>query len=128
MVTWRIKLGKRKTGGSIHKNAKKQKFQCGMEFVETKVGSRRAKSVRRLGGLKTTALLGAEKANVLDLKTGKSKPAKITLVSQNEANPHYTRRNIITKGAVIKTELGPAKVTNRPSREGVVNAVLIESK
>jgi small subunit ribosomal protein S8e len=35
------------------------------------------------------------------------------------------RRNIITKGAVIKTELGDAKVTNRPGQDGLINAVLL---
>jgi small subunit ribosomal protein S8e len=45
---------------------------------------------------------------------------------ENPANPHYVRRNIITKGAVIKTELGNAKVTSRPGQDGVVNAALIE--
>jgi len=40
----------------------------------------------------------------------------------------FVRRKIITKGAIIKTELGLAKVTSRPSQDGVVNAVLIEEK
>ncbi|MEM2426420.1 MAG: hypothetical protein QXE83_05420 [Archaeoglobaceae archaeon] len=32
----------------------------------------------------------------------------------------------MTKGAIIQTEIGKAKVTNRPSQEGIINAVLIE--
>jgi len=36
------------------------------------------------------------------------------------------RRNIITKGAVIKTEKGPARVTSRPGQHGIINAILLE--
>jgi small subunit ribosomal protein S8e len=64
-------------------------------------------------------------ACVTDPKTGTSKTAKIETVKENKANLHYTRRNIITKGAVIKTELGEAVVTNRPGQDGMINAVLL---
>jgi len=56
-----------------------------------------------------------KKASVTDLKT----------ILESPANRHFVRRNIITKGAVIETPNGKAKVTNRPSQEGFVNAVLI---
>jgi small subunit ribosomal protein S8e len=100
------------------------KMQRGREFAETRVGPARLKTSRRRGGRTSALLLGADKANVLDRKTNKVSVAKILLVSDNPANPHYTRRNIITRGAIIKTELGPARVTNSPARDGVVNAVL----
>ena len=32
----------------------------------------------------------------------------------------------MTNGAVIKTELGNARITSRPGQEPIVNAVLIE--
>jgi small subunit ribosomal protein S8e len=35
---------------------------------------------------------------------------------------------IVNKGAVIKTELGLARVVSRPSQDGIVNAVKIEEK
>jgi small subunit ribosomal protein S8e len=31
----------------------------------------------------------------------------------------------MTKGAIIETEMGKAKVTSRPGQDGVVNAVLL---
>jgi small subunit ribosomal protein S8e len=34
--------------------------------------------------------------------------------------------NVMTRGAIIETEDGMAKVTSRPSRDGMVNAVLIK--
>ena len=32
------------------------------------------------------------------------------------------------KGAIIETSAGKARITNRPSQEGQINAVLIEVK
>ena len=49
----------------------------------------------------------------------------IVNVVENPANPHLVRRNIITKGCVVETKLGKAKVTSRPGQEGSVNGVLI---
>jgi len=38
------------------------------------------------------------------------------------------RRNILTKGAVVKTEIGLAKVTSKPGQDGIVNAVLMKEE
>jgi small subunit ribosomal protein S8e len=124
MAQWRLKSTRKSTGALNKRSGKKTRMQRGREFAETRVGQKRVKFARRRGGALGSILLSSDKANILDPKTGKTKPAKILLVSSNMANPHYTRRNILTKGAVIKTELGLARVTNRPSREGIVNAVL----
>jgi small subunit ribosomal protein S8e len=125
MANWRLKSVRRPTGALVHKSSKKKRQQRGSEFAEPKVGKMKAKLSRRRGGSMTSTLLSADKANILDPKTGKTSAVKVMLVSNNPANPHYTRRNILTRGAVIKTELGSARVTNRPSREGIVNAVLV---
>ena len=68
----------------------------------------------------------AKNVNVFDPKAGKVKQTKILTVKSNAANPTYIQRNIITKGAMIQTELGLAQVTSRPGQDGVVNAVLVE--
>jgi len=54
------------------------------------------------------------------------KKAKILKVLESPDNPHFSRENLITKGAFIETELGKARVTSRPGQHGVVNAVLVE--
>ena len=64
-------------------------------------------------------------ANVFDPGTKKSFKVEIKTVLENPADSHFVRRNVITKGAVIDTEKGKAKVTSRPSQDGTVNAVLI---
>ena len=124
MAKWRLRSMTKPTGGSLKRNSKKVRHQRSREFAETRVGETRIKPAGRRGGNERVILLAANKANVLDTKTGKTFVTKIMLVSSNPANPHYTRRNILTRGAIIKTEKGMAKVTNRPSREGIVNAVL----
>jgi small subunit ribosomal protein S8e len=62
----------------------------------------------------------------MDPENNVCKKVAISNVIGNDANKHYIRRNIITKGAIIETELGKAKVTSRPGQDGVVNAVLIK--
>jgi len=52
--------------------------------------------------------------------------ATIESVAENPANPNYARRNILTRGAVIETDAGRARVTSRPGQDGQVNAVLVE--
>ena len=70
--------------------------------------------------------MAASMANVFDPKKGKVTRTKILTVTENPANPNYVQRNIITKGAIIQTELGNARITSRMGQDGVVNAVLIE--
>jgi len=65
-------------------------------------------------------------ANVTDAKSGKTQKTQITRVVRNPANVDYQRRGVITKGAIIETPLGQARVTSRPGQSGVVNAVLVE--
>ncbi len=84
----------------------------------------RRKTFRTLGGNSKVVLLSTDEANIFDGK--KYKKSKIKSVVDNAANRHFVRRNIITKGAIIDTEVGKAKVTSRPGQEGTVNAILIK--
>lgn len=62
----------------------------------------------------------------VNVNSGKtSKKVKITNVVETPSNRHYARENVIVKGAIIETELGKARVTNRVGQDGVVNAVLV---
>lgn len=93
--------------------------------METKVGARKVAVSDTRGGNPKIRLTIAEHANVLDKAKGVCKKVKITGVSSNPANPHYIRRNIITKGAIIETEAGSAKVLSKPGQDGNINAVLL---
>ncbi len=65
-------------------------------------------------------------ANVTKISSGETKKIKIETVAENGANPNYVRRNLLTKGAIIKTEIGNARIMSRPGQDGVINAVLLE--
>jgi len=100
----------------------------GREFLEPKIGPEKSQNLRTFGGNEKLGLLRTDSANVMDPQTGHAKKVKILTVVENPADPHFVRRNVLTRGAVIQTELGKARVTSRPGQIGTVDAVLIEPK
>ncbi len=125
-MIWQGRSRRKPSGGLYRKHRKKRKYELGREQIETLIGERKAKKVRVRGGNYKIKLFMDKYANVYDPKQKKVVKVEIKSVAENPAHVHYARRNVITKGAIIITELGKAKVTNRPSQEGVINAVLIE--
>ncbi|MDI6798595.1 MAG: 30S ribosomal protein S8e [Candidatus Aenigmarchaeota archaeon] len=128
MAVWHGEKGKKLTGGKIKIARKKRKYELGRLPVHTRIGKEKKKIVRTKGGEKKIKAFSVEFANVLDPKTNTIKKVKILDIISNPANPHFVRRGIITKGCIIKTEIGNARVTSRPSQHGIVNALLIEEK
>lgn len=117
---------KRKKTGSRYKDVLSKRMHAkGNKPVFTKLGNRKLKSVRTIGGNIKTKLLSSDYVNLYNPKERKHIKAKITGIMENPANRHFVRRNIMTKGAVIDTDKGKAKITNRPGQEGTVNAVLV---
>jgi small subunit ribosomal protein S8e len=113
------------TGSKLHKGRDKRLFESGREPTMPRIGEHQTKDIRKKGGERKLIILNSDIANVLDTKTKKFKKAKIKTVADNPASKHFIRRNILTKGTVIETELGKARVTNRPGQEGTINAVLL---
>lgn len=124
MSIWQARSKRKFTGGRITQARKKLKRELGRESTFTVIGEISKKKVRCVGGTEKMKLMKADHSNLLT-KEGYKK-AKITGVADNPANRHFVRRSIITKGAIINTELGKARVTSRPGQDGVINAVLIE--
>lgn len=93
----------------------------------TILGEQKSKSLRTRGGAIKRILLNA---NIVNLSHNKKiSSAKIINVTETPQNRFWSRQNRLVKGAVIETSLGKAKITNRPTQEGIVNAILIsESK
>ena len=118
--------GRKITGGKYKKFLKKKKYSLPGTPRKVKLGKLKSKILRELGGNKKTVLLSSDFANVLDLKTKKTKKVKIKNVLETPADKFLARQNILVKSAIIETDLGKARITNRPSQEGHVNAVLIE--
>lgn len=124
-MRWQGKSTRKYTSGRIISARGKRRFELGGDEANTLLGDTISKTERTLGGNSKVRLLRDATAIVTDPKTNTAKKVKIETVSGNPANTHYIRRNIMTKGAIIKTELGSARVTNRPGQEGSINAVLI---
>ncbi len=103
---------------------KRRKDELGRLPTETQVGEPRFRTVDVRGNGQKTRALATNVASVND--GGETLSAEIEDVVENDANPNYVRRNIITKGAVIATSEGEARVTSRPGQTGQVNAVLLE--
>ncbi|MEM1539585.1 MAG: 30S ribosomal protein S8e [Candidatus Bathyarchaeia archaeon] len=126
MSVWHGDLHKRKpTGGKKRAYRGKRKFEQGSFPVETVLGEPKRKIKRGRGGNFKVKVLSDKYACVTDLKTGKTEKVEIVRVVKNPANVDYNRRGVITKGAIIETALGLARVTSRPGQDGVINAVLV---
>lgn len=120
---------RKKTGGR-YISARKKKL-CERRGQERKVNlnktsnEEKRKIQRVRGGNMRTSLLKAKFIN-LKLKDKKIKKTEIKNVLETPSNRFLARQNLLTKGAVVETEFGKARVTNRPSQEGCVNGILIE--
>lgn len=120
------KRSKRKISGGRYRSwRKKRVYELGNLPSFTKLSKKAVKMVKTFGGNQKRVLLSGEIANVYNPKEKKYEKLKIDTILENPANRHFIRRNIITKGTIIKTEKGKARITNRPGQEGNINAVLI---
>ncbi len=117
-------MARKASGGRYKKFRKKRLFERPGQPRAVKLGKEKKKKLGLMGGKVKIVLLATDKANVFDLKTGKCKIAKIKNVVETPANKFLARQNILIKGAIIETDSGKAKITNRPSQEACVNAVL----
>lgn len=125
MGLWQGKSDKKPTGGKLRHARKKRKFEIGAEAQTTTIGPSRKKFARTRACNQKVRALSAERVNVVDPGKKGVRNVKILSVLENPCNPHYVQRNIITKGAIIQTELGRARVTSRPGQDGIINAILI---
>ena len=119
---------KKPSGGRKRGYRKKRKFEQGLFPAETILGETKRKVVRKKGGNLKVKVLRDKYACVTDLKSGKTEKVEVKRVIRNPANVDYDRRGVITKGAIIETPKGLARVTSRPGQTGVINAILISEE
>ncbi len=120
-----MRTGRKPSGGKYKKSRKKRSYEQTRHFRQVMLGKEKRKTLRMRGGSEKVVLLFTDKANMINQQTKKAEVVKIKAVLETPSNRFLARRNILTKGAVIDTEKGRARVTNRPSQEGAVNAVLL---
>jgi small subunit ribosomal protein S8e len=114
---------KKSTGGHRRRHRKKKNADMGRPFVPVTVGEEARKTIHTRGGNGKVRMIQAGTANLAGGK--KIQRAKITRVVENPSNPFFVRRNIITKGCIIETDKGFARVTSRPGQDGQVSAVIL---
>lgn len=125
-MQWQGRSVRRATGGRYRPSRGKRRSEIGSAPTDTHLGEERRKIVRTYGGNRKVRAMRMQYANIADRKTGKITKAVIQTVEENVANPNYVRRNLLTKGAVIRTDAGRARIVSRPGQDGVINAILIE--
>ena len=125
MVIIQSKSKRSPTGARYRQSRGKRKFEAGSTPTHTKLEDKKTKSVRTIGGNSKTKSLSNNFVNLTDTKSKTSSKVKIKSIVENPANKNFVRRSIITKGTIIETEKGKARITSRPGQEGIINAVLI---
>ena len=125
MPQWHGSMVKRKpTGGRKRAWRGKRSFEMGGQPTETTIGGVKKRYSREFGGNVKVKLAQSDWAIVTDKTSGKISKTKLLRVIRNPANVDYQRRRVITKGAIIETQVGQARVTSRPGQDGMINAVL----
>lgn len=115
------------TGGRRRPHRMNRRYELGRFPTMTTFSEKEeVETLRVRGGNLKVRRKKALYANVADPSTNTVKKVKITKVVETPANRELARLSVITKGTIIETELGLARVTSRPSQDGIVNAVLIK--
>ena len=119
---------KKPTGGRLRASRKKRRFELGSAPTETTMSAKNDSKKVDEGLWRQFEDEASEAAyvNVTNPKTNATKKVKLLKVKDNPSNVDYARRGVITKGAMVETELGDAKVTSRPGQDGVLNATLLK--
>ncbi len=112
------------TGGRRRKYRDRKLSHMGSGFSATKVGEKDDRAAHRCKG-GSTKVKAKKISSVNVVVDGKAKKAKILGVIESH-NPQYARQNIITKGAILNTDAGKVRVTNRVGQDGVVNGILVK--
>jgi small subunit ribosomal protein S8e len=116
--------GRKISGGKYHKKRKKKLYELPGKTRIVRLANPKAKKLRVRGGSIKVVLLSHNMVNVFS--KGKPKKVKIKNVLETPSNRFFARQNVVVKGAIVDTELGKVKITNRPSQEGQIQGVLIE--
>jgi len=115
----------RKLTGGRYKQPTKRLSNLSTNPIFTKIGEKKIKLERTRGGHIKSKLLLIKEINVYNPKTKKTIKTEIKSIIENNANRHFVRRGILTKGATVDTPLGKAIIRSRPGQESILNGILI---
>ncbi len=125
MAILQLRSKRKPTGGRYKRVQVKRLGRLGRLPVLTKIASLKSKQERTIGGNAKDKILSTDKVNLFNPNTKKHEITAITNVVENPANRHFVRRNILTKGSIVETSKGKAKITSRPGQNSYVDAVLL---
>jgi len=125
MAQWHGISRRKPSGGRRVLARGKRSTEISSEKQNAFIGEPKRKIYRKTGGNILVRVLSDNQCSVNDPKTGKTSTATITNVVENDSNPNYVRRNILTKGAIIETDQGRVRITSRPGHDGVINGILL---
>lgn len=128
MGIWQGRSRRKPTGGRLRPFRKKRRFEIGRELQFPTIGDSKQKFYRVRGANTKVRILVAQEVNVYDPTTKKSQVSKAVSVRENKSNPNFVQRNIITRGAVVETEIGLVEIRSRPGQQGQLNGVLLSRK
>ncbi|MBQ04824.1 30S ribosomal protein S8e [Candidatus Bathyarchaeota archaeon] len=128
-MAWQSGITKRKkTGGKKRAYRSKRLRDAGSAPLQSELGN----TIRRVESGKSrllkVKLFSDNVVNVSDPSTGTTERLEIRDVVENPANIDYNRRGVITKGAIVRTDEGLAKIVSRPGQHGVFNAIVIKEE
>jgi small subunit ribosomal protein S8e len=126
MGIWQGRSRRKTTGGRLRLNRKKRRFEIAPELQHATIGPGTVKTYRVRGANTKLRILTTTSVNVYDPATKTTKSAKVVTVRENPANPNYVQRNIITRGAILETDLGLVQIRSRPGQDGVLNGIRVE--
>ncbi|MEE8133313.1 MAG: 30S ribosomal protein S8e [Nitrososphaerales archaeon] len=120
-------LTKRKVSGGRRKALRsRRKYETDGYPNEPVLGKHQIVVKRVRGNNLKSVVRTVEFVNVVDPTSGKVTKMRLMRVAHNYSNKDYQRRGVVTKGAIIETEAGTARVLSRPGQDGTVNAILVK--
>ena len=119
-------IRKRKhTGGLIKHTRSRRSDEKDSFSVDTLLGDHSIRVKNSRGGNIKVSLVSDNSVNVIDKSNNSIKKVDITRVLKNPSNRDYERRRVITRGAILDTELGKVRVLSRPGQSGIIDGILI---
>ena len=115
-------IRKRKhTGGLIKHTRSRRSDEKDSFSVDTLLGDHSIRVKNSRGGNVKISLVSDNFVNVIDKSNNSIKKVAINRVLKNPSNRDYERRGVITRGAILDTELGKVRVLSRPGQSGIID-------
>ncbi|NPA86042.1 MAG: 30S ribosomal protein S8e [bacterium] len=126
MAVWHGPSLRKPTGGKKVLARKKRKYELGRYPTFTRIAAaEKRKIIRVRGGNHKVRLYLAQYINVATPEG--TKKVRVLEVVESPLGANAVRERIITKGCLVRTEIGLVRVTSRPGQHGVLNGVLVQS-